>query len=49
MISEEYLYAIALRECSQIGDINFHKLVQTFGSAQEAWKKAKKDYKNGKE
>lgn len=45
MISEEYLYAIALRECSQIGDINFHKLVQTFGSAQEAWKKAKKDYK----
>lgn len=45
MISEEYLYAIALRECSQIGDINFHKLVRTFGSAQEAWKRAKKEYK----
>ncbi|AZA81512.1 DNA-protecting protein DprA [Chryseobacterium lactis] len=45
MISEEYFYAIALRECSQIGDINFHKLVRTFGSAHEAWKRAKKEYK----
>lgn len=45
MISEEYLYAIALRECSQIGDIHFHKLVRTFGSTQEAWKRAKKEYK----
>lgn len=46
MISEEYLYAIALRESSQIGDINFHKLVRTFGSAENAWKNAKKEYKN---
>ncbi|PRB06646.1 DNA-protecting protein DprA [Chryseobacterium sp. MYb7] len=45
MLSEEYLYAIALRECSQIGDIHFHKLVRTFGSAKEAWKRAKKEYK----
>ncbi|WP_160138099.1 DNA-processing protein DprA [Chryseobacterium sp. c4a] len=45
MISEEYLYAIALRESSQIGDINFHKLIRTFGSAENAWKKAKKEYK----
>ncbi|SIQ97807.1 MULTISPECIES: DNA-processing protein DprA [unclassified Chryseobacterium] len=45
MISEEYLYSIALRECSQIGDIHFHKLVRTFGSAQDAWKRAKKEYK----
>ncbi len=45
MISEEYFYAIALRECNQIGDINFHKLVRTFGSAQETWKRAKKEYK----
>ncbi|MCL8536266.1 DNA-processing protein DprA [Chryseobacterium gallinarum] len=45
MISEEYFYAIALRECSQIGDINFYKLVRTFGSAQEAWKRAKKEYR----
>lgn len=44
MISEEHLYAIALRECSLIGDINFHKLVRTFGSAQDAWKNAKKEY-----
>jgi DNA processing protein len=42
MISEEYLYAIALRECSQIGDINFHKLVQTFGSARKPGKKQKR-------
>lgn len=45
MITEEYLYAIALRECSLIGDINFQKLVRTFGSAEEAWKKAKKEYR----
>ncbi|MGH1518705.1 DNA-processing protein DprA [Chryseobacterium sp. JK1] len=45
MISEEYLYAIALRECNKIGDINFNKLVRTFGSAQKAWKNAKKEYK----
>lgn len=44
MITEEYFYAIALRECSLIGDINFHKLVRTFGNAEEAWKKAKKEY-----
>lgn len=45
MITEEYLYAIALRESSQIGDINFHKLIKTFGSAENAWNKAKKEYK----
>ncbi|MBV8326965.1 DNA-processing protein DprA [Chryseobacterium sp.] len=45
MISEEYLYAIALRECSHIGDINFKKLVKTFGSAEEAWKRGRKEYK----
>lgn len=45
MISEDHLYAIALRECSQIGDINFHKLIRTFGSAAEAWKRGKKEYK----
>ncbi|CAM2817021.1 DNA-protecting protein DprA [Chryseobacterium flavum] len=45
MISEEYLYAIALRECSYIGDINFYKLIRTFGSAKEAWYNAGKEYK----
>lgn len=45
MISEEYFYAIALRECTQIGDINFNKLVRTFGNAREAWNKAKKEHK----
>lgn len=45
MITEEYFYAIALRECSQIGDINFNKLIKIFGSAQETWTHAKKQYK----
>ncbi|MBB4806801.1 DNA processing protein [Chryseobacterium defluvii] len=44
MISEEHLYAIALRECSQIGDINFLKLVRAFGSAKNAWENAKKGH-----
>lgn len=44
MYSEEQLYSIALRECNLIGDINFLKLVRTFGSAKEAWEHAKKEY-----
>ncbi|WP_317040689.1 hypothetical protein [Chryseobacterium soldanellicola] len=43
MYSEEHLYSIALRECNLIGDINFTKLVRTFGNAENAWKYAKKD------
>jgi len=45
MYSEEHLYSIALRECNLIGDINFYKLVRTFGSAKKAWLNAKKEYK----
>lgn len=45
MYSEEHLYAIALRECALIGDINFYKLVRTFGGAREAWEKTRKEYK----
>lgn len=44
MISEEHLYAIALRECNLIGDINFYKLIRIFGSAKETWENAKKEY-----
>ncbi|WP_299178506.1 DNA-processing protein DprA [uncultured Chryseobacterium sp.] len=44
MNSEEHLYAIALRECNLIGDINFFKLVKTFGTAKEVWENAKKNY-----
>lgn len=44
MISEEHLYAIALRECNLIGDINFTKLIRAFGSAKNAWEKAKKEH-----
>ncbi|RNA60922.1 DNA-protecting protein DprA [Chryseobacterium nematophagum] len=45
MISEEHLYAIALRECKLIGDITFYKLVRIFGSAKETWENVKKEYK----
>ncbi len=45
MYSEEHLYSIALRESSLIGDINFYKLVRTFGSAKAAWQHAGKEYK----
>lgn len=45
MYSEEHLYSIALRQCSLIGDINFYKLVRTFGSAKSAWLQTKKEYK----
>ncbi|WP_294307549.1 DNA-processing protein DprA [uncultured Chryseobacterium sp.] len=45
MYSEEHLYSIALRESNLIGDINFHKLVRTFGSAKTAWENARKEYK----
>ncbi|ASK31359.1 DNA-protecting protein DprA [Chryseobacterium sp. T16E-39] len=45
MISEEHLYAIALRECNLIGDINFIKLIKVFGSAKNAWENAKKEYR----
>jgi DNA processing protein len=45
MYSEEHLYSIALRECNLIGDINFYKLVRTFGSAKNAWQQTRKEYK----
>jgi DNA processing protein len=45
MYSEEHLYAIALRECNLIGDINFYKLVRIFGSAKNAWENTKNEYK----
>ncbi len=41
MFSEEHLYAIALRRCNLIGDINFHKLVSVAGSAKEVWELSK--------
>lgn len=43
MYSEEHLYSIALRECNFIGDINFFKLVRTFGSAKTVWELSKKE------
>ncbi len=45
MHSEEHLYAIALRQCAFIGDINFYKLVRTFGGARQAWEQTKNEYK----
>lgn len=46
MYSEEHLYSIALRECSFIGDINFHKLVRSLGSAKNVWESSRRDLKN---
>lgn len=43
MYTEENLFSIALRECSNIGDINFHKLIRTFGSAANVWKTSSKE------
>ncbi|WBV59396.1 DNA-processing protein DprA [Chryseobacterium camelliae] len=43
MYTEEHLFSIALRECSHIGDINFHKLIRAFGSAQNTWKTSSKE------
>ncbi|WP_312076917.1 DNA-processing protein DprA [Chryseobacterium sp.] len=43
MYTEEQLYSIALRECSNIGDLNFQKLVRNFGNAKTVWEKAKKE------
>ncbi|MFC6266800.1 DNA-processing protein DprA [Frigoriflavimonas asaccharolytica] len=42
MFTEEHLYSIALRRCQSIGDGNFHKLVNTIGSAKEVWDFCKK-------
>ncbi len=41
MFSEEHLYSIALRRCSNIGDMNFHKLIQKLGSTEKIWKTPK--------
>lgn len=43
MFSDEHLYAIALRRCSQIGDLNFKRLVSAEGSAVEVWKRPQKN------
>ncbi|MGP1501311.1 MAG: DNA-processing protein DprA [Bergeyella cardium] len=37
MFSEEHLYSIALRSCKNIGDANFRKLINAFGSASSVW------------
>lgn len=43
MDTEENLFSIALRECSNIGDINFQKLIRAFGSAENVWKAPSKE------
>ena len=42
MFSDEYLYAIALRKCTFIGDIVFKKLIDAEGSAENVWRLPKK-------
>ncbi len=43
MFTDEHLYSIALRRCTLIGDINFHRLVRTAGSAKEVWSLPKRE------
>lgn len=43
MFTDEHLYSIALRKCSNIGDINFYKLVNAVGSAREVWSFPKRE------
>ncbi|WP_312767622.1 DNA-processing protein DprA [Epilithonimonas sp.] len=37
MISEEYLYILALKQCKNIGNINLKKLINHIGSAKKVW------------
>lgn len=46
MNTEEILYAIALRQCPNIGDVNFKILVDAVGSAKEVWQLSKNQLKS---
>ena len=43
MYSDEHLYSIALRKCSNIGDITFSRLVTAIGSAKKVWSFPKRE------
>jgi len=43
MYTEEHLYSIALRQCANIGDLNFQKLVAVLGDAKSVWQRPKKE------
>lgn len=42
---DEILYSIALRRCNNIGDGNFKRILDYFGSAESAWKSSKSELK----
>lgn len=44
-MNDEILYSIALRQCNNIGDGNFKKILDHFGSAESAWRASKSDLK----
>lgn len=44
-MNDEILYSIALRNCNNIGDANFKKILDHFGSAKLAWKSSKSEFK----
>jgi len=44
-MNDETLYSIALRKCHNIGDANFKKILEHFGSAELAWKSPKSEFK----
>lgn len=44
-MNDEILYSIALRHCNNIGDGNFKKILDHFGSAELAWTAHKNEFK----
>ncbi len=43
-MNNETLYSIALRSCYNIGDYNYKKIIDFFGSAEIAWSSPKKEF-----
>lgn len=42
MVSEKYLYILALKQCKNIGNVNLRKLISQVGSAKEVWESSPK-------
>ncbi|WP_300673771.1 DNA-processing protein DprA [Soonwooa sp.] len=44
-MNNEHLYAVALKSCHQLGNLNFRKLIDEFGSAENVWQLPKSELK----
>lgn len=44
-MNTEHLYAIALRSCHQLGNLNYRRLIDEFGSAEKVWNLPKSSLK----